>query len=170
MRVGDFDRAIGDYTTAVAINPKGAFAYALRAYAYWKKGEDEAAIADYSRAIEISPTVSVYLNRAYIYVHRRDYDRAIADYTSIIEIDPKEAYVYYGVRAGVYETEGDYDHAIADFTKQIEIKPDDSAAYVRRSTAYAINHNSVAALADIVRINEMNRRKMESDFPVNKPK
>ncbi|MES0385783.1 MAG: tetratricopeptide repeat protein, partial [Hyphomicrobium sp.] len=50
---GAFDRAIADYTKAIALDPKYGLAYTIRALAYESNGEVERAIADFSKVLEI---------------------------------------------------------------------------------------------------------------------
>jgi tetratricopeptide (TPR) repeat protein len=53
---GEWDRAIADYTKAIALEPKGASAYFSRGLAYETKGDKEKAIADLRKALEIRPS------------------------------------------------------------------------------------------------------------------
>ena len=56
-----------------------ALAYAKRGYAYHKKGQTGRAIADYTKAIQLSPRyVKAYYNRGNAYRDKRQRDRAIA--------------------------------------------------------------------------------------------
>ena len=52
---GDLDRAIQDYTEAIALNPDLAEAYNNRGNAYWEKGDHDQAIKDFDRAIVLNP-------------------------------------------------------------------------------------------------------------------
>ncbi len=52
---GDYDRAIADYTQAIAINPQDAEYYIARGYAYDRKGDHDHATADFSKAAAINP-------------------------------------------------------------------------------------------------------------------
>ncbi|MEE8578879.1 MAG: tetratricopeptide repeat protein, partial [Hyphomicrobium sp.] len=52
-RKGAFDRAIADYTKAIALDRKYTLAYTIRALAYESNGEVERAIADFSKVLEI---------------------------------------------------------------------------------------------------------------------
>jgi len=53
---GEVDRAIADYTEAIALDPNDAIAYSNRGVAYKKKGDKEQAIADFRTALEINPS------------------------------------------------------------------------------------------------------------------
>jgi len=116
---GDYDRAIADYTQAIIIysnmdaanasrditcEKKGEYdqiiakcmfaAYANRGLAYDEKGDYDydRAIADYTQAIKIDPSVAItYKIRSLAYKAKGDYDRANADYTQAIKIDTDNA-------------------------------------------------------------------------------
>ena len=62
-------------------NPTSAEAFYGRAYAYDRKGDNDRAIADYTRAIELKPEfVAALYNRANIYAKKGDNDRALEGY------------------------------------------------------------------------------------------
>ncbi len=52
---GDYDGVIADYDRFIALNPKIAAAYFIRASAYEAKGDVDKAITDYRKALEIDP-------------------------------------------------------------------------------------------------------------------
>jgi len=62
-RKAEHEQAISDYTKAIEINPKSAFAYTDRGLAYKRKGEYDLAISDYTKAIEINSKDAVAHNR-----------------------------------------------------------------------------------------------------------
>ena len=71
------------------MNPKDAGSYNNRGAAYKAKGQNDRAIADFSKALEIDPRLAaVYYNRAAIYRAKSEIDRAIADYSKAIEVNP----------------------------------------------------------------------------------
>src|SRR5215470_9394771 len=120
---GAYDRAVADF-------------YIGRGAAYLSKGDNDRAIADLTKAIEIDPKyAAAYNSRGNAYRDRKDYDQAIADHTRAIEIDPKYAAAYNN-RGNAYRDKKDYDQAIADYTTAIEIDPKYAAAYNNRGNAY----------------------------------
>src|SRR5262245_43440118 len=67
-------------------------AYINRGIAYGAKGDNDRAIADLSKAIEINPKyAAAYYNRGAAYRAKGDNDRAIADYSSAERRDAKDA-------------------------------------------------------------------------------
>ena len=85
----DYDRAIADFTAALALNPKDAAAHLLRGNAHDAKGDLDKALADYDAAVRLDPNDAAgYFNRGEIYQAKGDRQRAIADYQKAIKIDP----------------------------------------------------------------------------------
>ncbi|MGB3757799.1 MAG: tetratricopeptide repeat protein [Rivularia sp. (in: cyanobacteria)] len=100
-----------------------------------EQGDYQGAIDDFTKAIEINPTlVAAYYNRAIARHQLQNYQRAIADFTKVIQINPKIAIAYYnqGIIRGQLQ---DFQGAIADFTSSIEINPKLDIAYYNRGVA-----------------------------------
>src|ERR1700751_2172855 len=109
-----------------------AIAYYVRAGAYKTKGDNDHAIADYTKAIEAnSQYADAYAGRGIVYQIKGDNDHAIADYTKAIDIDPQNANAYVG-RGMVYRLKDDSDRAVADFTRAIAINPRSAIAHFNR--------------------------------------
>ena len=56
LEQGDFDRAIAEFTTAIADDPKNSFSYIRRGTAYEKKGDTASAISDYRNVLKLVDT------------------------------------------------------------------------------------------------------------------
>ncbi len=73
--------------------------YRRRALLYFKRGDDERAIADFTEALEIKPDAASTLTlRGMAYSQKGDYDRAIGDFTRALELLPG-----FGMAAGGLE-------------------------------------------------------------------
>ena len=97
--------------------------------------DNQGAIADYTKAIEINPDDAViYLIRGKAKHELKNYQGAIADYTKAIEIKSDYAGAHFN-RGITKASLKDHQGAIADWTKAIEIKPDLFAAYNNRGLA-----------------------------------
>ena len=145
---GDFDRAIQDYTEAIALNPDLAGVYYNRGIAYGEKGDHDRAIQDYDKAIVLKPDYAeAYNNRGIDYREKGDYDRAIQDYSKAIELKPDFAEAYNN-RGNAYGEKGDYGRAIQDYSKAIELKPDYAKAYNNRAIAYGEKGDYARAIQD----------------------
>jgi tetratricopeptide (TPR) repeat protein len=126
-----------------------------------RSNDIDGAIADFSRAISISPSNGGYfLIRANAKERKRDYAGAIADYARAIEFAREDKDVIYVVRAEARERTGDLDGAIADYTRAIEINPKFADAYHGRGLAKLKMGDAKGAAADLARARQFT--------PVNK--
>jgi tetratricopeptide (TPR) repeat protein len=143
-----WDRAIADYSRAIAIDPKYTDAYYNRGIIYGNSGQWDQAIADYSRAIEINPEYAqAYENRGVIYGKTGQLDKAIADCSRAIELDPENAEAYDN-RGLAYGYLGQWDKAITDYSRAIEIDAKSAQAYDNRGVAYLNLRQLDPAIAD----------------------
>ena len=133
-----------------------AAAYTNRGLALAKKGNVDAAIADYTKAIAIDPNLAwAYYSRGEAYIQKGDVDRGIADYGKAIAIDPKN-FLAYNNRGAAYYYKGEVDRAISDFTKVIAIEPNYAAAYHNRAAGYYRKRELAHAIADFAKAIEIN--------------
>ena len=110
-----------------------------RARASWKqkKGELDAALADYGISIRIEPgNVESYDYRADVYQQQGDLDRALEDYDHATKIDPTYAAAYYS-RGQIYEKKGDIAKARAEYNSAIAVPTKDRIAQWAQDNARA---------------------------------
>lgn len=114
------EQAINLYSSAITLVPHFGF-YNFRGMVYADLQDYPAALADYTRAIELDPQYAeAYYNRGVTHAKLNDYAAARADYTNAIELDPQYAEAYNN-RGTTYANQEDYSAALADFTKATEI-------------------------------------------------
>jgi len=90
---GDDDRAIADFTAAIRLDPKDAYAYNNRGSAYKGKGDLDRAIADYGETIRLNPSLDkAFSSRGTAYLYGGNPAKALADVSQASELDPKSAY------------------------------------------------------------------------------
>ncbi len=84
-----YDRAIEDFTAAIALKPKRlAMAYSNRGNAYFMTGDDKAAIENYTRAVDVdSDYAAAYTARGLLYEKSGNLKKARADYDAALEAD-----------------------------------------------------------------------------------
>ena len=81
----------------------------------WNTGEGDRAIADFTKAILLTPQdAEVYNNRGVAYGNIGESGRAIADFTKVIVLDPGHAGAYTN-RGGMWLHLGEWEKATADF-------------------------------------------------------
>jgi tetratricopeptide (TPR) repeat protein len=91
-------KAIHEYNSAIAKNPKDADALLGRALAYETIGRDLAAVDDLSALIKLTPkSAAAFERRATIYFRLEEYARAASDYAAAAYLDPKNAAARYGL-------------------------------------------------------------------------
>ena len=90
----------------------------FKGVAYFKKGQNDKAIAEYNKAIEINPRLAeAYANRGLAYAQGKgQFDQAISDFNKAIGINPRYAMAY-NDRAITYYYQGEDDKAWEDVHK-----------------------------------------------------
>jgi hypothetical protein len=79
--IGEYKKAIEDYTEAIRLDPLYALGYHNRGVAYYQLGEYQEAIKDYDEAIRLDPLyASAYLNRYFAYYELGQHEKAAQDY------------------------------------------------------------------------------------------
>jgi Tfp pilus assembly protein PilF len=97
------------------------FIYLNRGQTYYERKDDDHAIEDFTKAIEIDPTYPMgYTNRANAWMRKGDNDRAIASYDQAIRLDPNYTAAYTG-RGLIYERKGDITQARRDFNAALAV-------------------------------------------------
>jgi tetratricopeptide (TPR) repeat protein len=144
----DYDRALADYSAALALEPKCAHAYLNRSWVYAAKNDAVHSIADSSRAIELDPTNPLaYLNRGLAYRFLPNYAAAIADYNKAIRLGANSANAYQD-RGRAYAGKGDLDKAAADYGEALKRDPRDPQTLIARADVYRAQGKLDLAIAD----------------------
>jgi tetratricopeptide (TPR) repeat protein len=132
----------------VADYPKESLAYIGRGIILDNNGEFDAAIADYTTALQLDPTnATPYINRGLVYDKLGKLDESIADFSEAIKIDPQDTEVYNN-RGLEYYQQGKLDTAVADFNQAIQLDSTNTFAYNNRGLVYTDQDKLDAALAD----------------------
>ena len=115
------EQAIGDYTRAIAIDPRLAAAFSERGSVYLSLHRIDLAISDCAQAIEINPSNAVYrYNCGNAYWHGSLFSQAIAEYDAAIQLQPNFPLAY--MNRGLAEADhGSTDAALRDLTESIRL-------------------------------------------------
>ncbi len=129
------DGAISAYSKAVNRTPTQPQPYRLRGNAFKELGDYQAALDDYTRALELAPEAYWFNRRGLVYEETRQFELAAADYARAIELDPTWA-IAYNNRGYIKLNLKDYGGAKADFEKAISLDPSLPTPYVNLAGMY----------------------------------
>ena len=152
--LGEYRKAIRDYTRSLKYDPKDPFAYDNRAWAHEQLDEWDAVIRDASRALKYKKWYLPYARIGLAWLNKGDLDKAMANLTKAIELNPKYA-IAYNNRGNAWSDKGEYDKAIADYNRAIELKPDYAFAYNNRGNAWDDKGEYDKAIADFTKAIEL---------------
>jgi protein O-mannosyl-transferase len=148
---GDFERALKDFTAAIALDPNYAEAYHSRGVVLGKQGKLKEAIADFTRAIDIEGALTAaYNNRGSAYGREGELDLAVRDFSRALMIDPNYAEAYKN-RGIVYVMQGRVPDGILDFTRAVGSDPHYVEAYLNRGLIYGQEGRLQEAVSDLTR-------------------
>lgn len=134
--LGQWEKALADYSIALRNYPRYPQALSNRGVVYGHFKQWEKAIIDYSKAIEIDPNlVSAFSNRGTAYEELKQWEKAIADYTKAIELNPNYPKAYSN-RGVIFEKLKLWDKAIKDYSEAIKLDPNFKLAYYNRGVAF----------------------------------
>jgi lipoprotein NlpI len=132
-----------------------AWAYSNRCFALKKLGEQDKALADCDKAIELDGKNAVaFQARGMILQDKGDADRALADYDKAVEFGGNNAALF-SDRGNVLLARGETDKALTDYDKAIKLSGNAASAFIERGGAYLAKGQYDAALADYARAIEL---------------
>ncbi len=131
---------LGRSWLAMTHNNRGAILMVL--------GRQDAALADFDRALALNPELSLsYLSRGMIRLWREDHRGAWEDFNNAIRTAPRDSRGYVN-RSLVYMQTKQYDAALKDLDRALTINPEDPMAYNNRATLYHRDGDQERAYAD----------------------
>lgn len=148
----DAERA---FDSAVTWDTRFSGAWCLRGRQKERMDDQEGAIADYSRAIEISPfLVLARVRRADLLMNKEELDAALEDLDVVLRTDPDHAEAHYH-RATIRQIRGDYDGAQSDLDQVIRVQPGNGSAYYNRAFLHLRQGRTTEAISDFTRAIEI---------------
>lgn len=110
-------------------------AYLVRGSMLCARGERDAAVADYTKAIELRPRFAeAYCGRGEVYLTQGKFDEALRDFNEAIAANELFARAYH-CRGVLRHQMGDPAAALADHGRAIELVPNDPSYYLARASA-----------------------------------
>ncbi|TVP56635.1 MAG: tetratricopeptide repeat protein [Nodularia sp. (in: Bacteria)] len=120
---GQMPKALGDYNTALQLNPNLASAYNNRANYHAACEEFAAALADYDQAIDLNPSyVRARINRGITLRDLAQYEEAIENFEVAMLFGQLEGHIW-AERGRTYHLWGDWNCAIADYRRAMTQLP-----------------------------------------------
>ena len=146
------DRALGDCTRAVQLQPKFAKAYINRRLSLRRLGRYVHAIADYSKAVSLEPKlIPGYSNRAYAKYRLAAFESASSDYEAAIELARRVPVLHGGLGIVRFAQER-FDEATRHFSEANRL--DRSSLYWplwHHFAAHRAGHEDVSVLINAAR-------------------
>jgi tetratricopeptide (TPR) repeat protein len=140
----DYRGAIKHYSNALSKDGSFAEAYVSRGRAYSELGDQQRAIADYTKAMSVKPKfaedpdryVEPLLGRGAVYIKLGNYQAALNDFNLAIKRNPDFYDAYLGrATIYIYIRQKDYQKAIEDLNEVLALTADDyPAAFFRRGS------------------------------------
>jgi tetratricopeptide (TPR) repeat protein len=129
--VGDQRGAVSNAEKCLSIHPSYGEARCLLGEALAALGDDEKALAAFTKAVELSGSSAwnlshCFVGRGQIHLRQRKYEAALSDFNRAIEILPNDPYRYKR-RAVAHFHLGHYAEALADLAKHVELRPEDTS-------------------------------------------
>ncbi len=148
VNVARLAESVAIYDELIEASPKEGRLYTLRAGARWALAENELALADFNKAIELGyDAAHAYSSRGLFHAAVGEYEAAIADYAKAIEKDTKDEVPLVN-RASVLMSMGKYEEAAEDYTQAISLNDKNAVYYQQRAIANKLLGNVDRAIAD----------------------
>jgi tetratricopeptide (TPR) repeat protein len=160
------EKAIADWSAAIACNNKDSFALAMRGTIYQKQKKYDLALADLNRVITLIPDSATkskyYRERLELYklLGEKNEDLIASDYERIGALEAKNADVRY--RFAVIAWRKQPDLATKDLTEAIAIEPANGKYYALRGRIEAETSHNDEAIKDSTKAIEIDPNNIES--------
>jgi tetratricopeptide (TPR) repeat protein len=164
-------KAIEDYSRAIALEPNYIEARYNRATTYLEMNDLELAITDFTDLLKAAPgRIGAYNNRGLAFLRAGNLNAAIFDFTNALEIDANYPFAYNN-RGVAWRRKGELDRALSDFTAAIRLHDkyvgplnsrgevyveigDASRARIDFKAALILDPDHATALRNLQRLNE----------------
>lgn len=148
---GQYEQALQDMTTGMLYGFPTAELCTGKANLLRILGRDDEALADYTNALDITPTFTdALLRRAEMYCQREQYEAALQDYTVGITEGNPSLELFYN-RAHLLDTIGRTEEALEDYATVLRISPIALDALLNRATIFYEQEEYEAAQNEIER-------------------
>jgi tetratricopeptide (TPR) repeat protein len=150
LAAGDNERAIAVATVVIQLGKSQKVDPLLvRAIAHSRSGNLEAAISDYSKALELAPGNAVLLaNRCWAYTQKGDLAQAARDCDEAVSAAGPQQWYSLQMRGQLHMRRANFVEAEKNFSEALRLVPDAIVALVSRAEAYEKLGQRERAVAD----------------------
>lgn len=153
----DYRGAQAAHTRSIQLNG-GAQAYNNRGFARLRLAEVQAALKDFTQAIELNPNDALaWNNRGDVYLESGNLERALEDYAQAARLNPNNPKTFYNLGV-IHSRLGNKEKALEDFTKAIELEREFAEAYQNRGIVHYELGDSQKANVDFHNAKNLYRR------------
>jgi len=133
------------FTDEINKYPEQGYSWFGRGFSKYEKGDNEGALSDLSKAIELYPNdAEFYFNRGNVYNLTERYEQAVADYNSAIKLKPNYPEAFNN-RGASYGNLNRLNESLNDYNKAISLNPKYAEAYFGRGwTKFSLNDKNGA--------------------------
>lgn len=144
-----FDRAVVEFSKALARRRDSKAAYEGRITALQAMGDTEAALKDSEQLVSLDPDKDENHNRhAMLLMALGEFDSALESFDAALAINPDHHQAHIA-RASVYGRQGRHDEELADLNEAIRIDPQHPGGYHFRAMLRLIQGQGEDAIADL---------------------
>ena len=162
----DFETALSIFNKAISLNDTIAEVYWRRGSLYLKNGDNEKALLDFTKSIELDSLFNngyAYWNRAITKEYMGDNEGALVDYNQAVLIgEDQQNFVCF--RGILKYKMGYYEGALIDLNKAIELWDDYHLARRWRAPLRTQNADYIGAMDDYKKIHFTERDKQNPNF------
>jgi tetratricopeptide (TPR) repeat protein len=142
-----YERAVLDYSKAIELNSATALYYAQRGKCLAETDRPVEALADFTRWVELRPSVKAYQVRGACLLALGQFEKAASDFTASIAIEPNDVDTLF-LRAECYASIGMRQAAIEDWDAILNLQPENAKAYSRRGVCQVERGKYTRAIED----------------------
>ena len=181
MQMGDYQRALNDFESALSVDGMNAVAFYDRALLNMRLENYETALNDINNAlaaqsmkpVDVLSMRDLYARRGQLNLWMKNWQGAIADYTnSLARAEGSVSADVYAERAEAYTAMGEYENAINDYTsavrvisEQIQAEPTQEGRESQSSNAMSYFEKSAALNLNLGR-NALAKNDLESAYAI----
>lgn len=133
MEKDDYNSSAEYFATAVALDPKFAFAWDNLGLCYRKMGKLDKALEAYKASLRVDPKGAMPLqNIPVVYEYMKEYDKALEAYLNILSVYPEDPEAYYGAGRIYTAEKKDYEKGLQNMCKAYNM-------YIKAGSPYRVD-------------------------------